>query len=114
MRCLKPKMDEPAYLLECEVMTGIDPVVVRQPRVRDQQAAADDPRRICFSPSILSPYMRRSSSIETLLPILYLRGISTGDSQRHSLLRSVKMRAAFRRARSAASRTVGRTIMRGA
>jgi hypothetical protein len=42
-------------------------------------AAADDPARIRFSPTILPPYMRRSKSIETLLPILYLKGISTGD-----------------------------------
>jgi len=38
-----------------------------------------DPDRIRFSPSILPPYMRRSKSIETLLPMLYLKGISTGD-----------------------------------
>ena len=60
-------------------MTGIGPVVVRQPRVRDREAAAGDPGRICFTPAILPPYMRRSKSIETLLPILYLKGISTGD-----------------------------------
>jgi transposase-like protein len=35
--------------------------------------------RIRFSPLILPPYLRRSKSIETLLPILYLKGISTGD-----------------------------------
>ena len=52
---------------------------MRQPRVRDRQAAADDPARIRFSPSILPPYMRRSRSMETLLPILYLKGTSTGD-----------------------------------
>lgn len=67
------------HLPEREVMTGIGPVAVRQPRVRDRSAAADDPSRIRFSPSILPPYMRRSKSIETLLPILYLKGISTGD-----------------------------------
>jgi len=60
------------HLPEREVMTGIGPVAVRQPRV-------DNPGRIRFSPSILPPYMRRSKSIETLLPILYLKGISTGD-----------------------------------
>ncbi|MGY4286603.1 hypothetical protein ACVWXO_005823 [Bradyrhizobium sp. LM2.7] len=60
-------------------MTGIGPVAVRQPRVRDREADATDPDRIRFSPSILPPYMRRSKSIETLLPILYLKGISTGD-----------------------------------
>ena len=67
------------HLPEREVMTGIGPVGVRQPRVRDREAAAGDPDRIRFSPSILPPYMRRSKSIETLLPILYLKGISTGD-----------------------------------
>jgi putative transposase len=67
------------HLPEREVMTGIGPVAVRQPRVRDREAAAGDPRRIRFSPSILPPYMRRSKSIETLLPVLYLKGISTGD-----------------------------------
>jgi len=67
------------HLPEREVMTGIGPVAVRQPRVRDRGVAADDPRRIRFSPSILPPYMRRSKSIETLLPILYLKGISTGN-----------------------------------
>jgi putative transposase len=67
------------YLPEREVMTGIGPVAVRQPRVRDREADATDPDRIRFSPSILPPYMRRSKSIEPLLPILYLKGISTGD-----------------------------------
>jgi transposase-like protein len=67
------------HLPEREVMTGIGSVGVRQPRVRDRKATADDPMRIRFSPSILPPYVRRSRSIETLLPILYLKGISTGD-----------------------------------
>ena len=47
--------------------------------MRDREAGAADPGRIRFSPSILPPYMRRSKSIETLLPLLYLKGISTGD-----------------------------------
>ncbi len=67
------------HLPEREMMTGIGPVAVRQPRIRDRGAAASDPGRIRFSPSILPPYMRRSKSIETLLPVLYLKGISTGD-----------------------------------
>jgi putative transposase len=67
------------HLPERKVMTGIGPVVVRQPRVRDREADATDPDRIRFSPSILPPYMRRSKLSETLLPILYLKGISTGD-----------------------------------
>ena len=67
------------HLPEREVMTGIGPVAVRQPRVRDREAAADDPERIHFTPAILPPYARRSKSLEMLIPILYLKGISTGD-----------------------------------
>jgi hypothetical protein len=59
------------HLPEREEMTGIGPVAVRQRRVRDREADATDTDRIRFSPSILPPYMRRSKSIETLLPILY-------------------------------------------
>ncbi|MET4483917.1 hypothetical protein ABIB66_008488, partial [Bradyrhizobium sp. F1.13.3] len=61
------------------MMTGIGPVAVRQLCVRDREADATNPDRIRFSPSILPPYMRRSKLIEMLLPILYLKGISTGD-----------------------------------
>src|SRR5437764_13931182 len=60
-------------------MTGIGPVGVRQPRVRDRGAAEDDAGRIRFTPAILPPYARRSKSLEVLIPILYLKGISTGD-----------------------------------
>jgi transposase-like protein len=67
------------HLPEREVMTGIGAVGVRQPRVRDREASADDPERIRFTPTILPPYARRSKSLEMLIPILYLKGISTGD-----------------------------------
>ena len=67
------------HLPERQVMTGIGPVAVHQPRVRDREAAGDDPGRIRFTPAILPPYIRRSKSLEVLLPILYLKGISTGD-----------------------------------
>lgn len=67
------------HLPEREVMTGIGPVTVRQPRVRDRGAGAKDAERIRFTPAILPPYARRSRSLEVLIPILYLKGISTGD-----------------------------------
>ena len=60
-------------------MTGIGPVGVRQPRVRDRGAPAEATERIRFTSTILPPYARRSKSLDVLLPILYLKGISTGD-----------------------------------
>src|SRR5437762_3292007 len=65
------------HLPEREIMTGIGPVAVRQPRVRDREASEGE--RIRFSSSILPPYARRTKSLEVLIPILYLKGISTGD-----------------------------------
>ena len=65
------------HLPEREIMTGIGPVAVRQPRVRDREATEGE--RIRFSSTILPPYARRTKSLEVLIPILYLKGISTGD-----------------------------------
>ena len=67
------------HLPEREIMTGIGSVAVRQPRVRDREACADDPARIRFTPAILPPYARRSKSLDTLIPVLYLKGVSSGD-----------------------------------
>ena len=65
------------HLPKREIMTGIGPVAVRQPRVRDREASEGE--RIRFSSTILPPYARRTKSLEVLIPILYLKGISTGD-----------------------------------
>lgn len=65
------------HLPEREIMTGIGPVAVRCPRVRDRVGAGAE--RIRFSSAILPPYARRSKSLEVLIPILYLKGVSTGD-----------------------------------
>jgi putative transposase len=65
------------YLPEREIMAGIGPVPVRAPRVRDRVGQSET--RICFSSAILPSYARRSKSLEELIPILYLRGISGGD-----------------------------------
>jgi putative transposase len=67
------------HLPERQIMTGIGPVAVRQPRVRDREAGAGVPARIRFTPTILPPYARRSKSLDTLIPIFYLKGVSTGD-----------------------------------
>ena len=69
------------HLPEREIMTGIGPVAVRQPRVRDRGVTAGDPERIRFSSALLPPYARRTKSLDVLLPLLYLRGLSTGDFQ---------------------------------
>ena len=65
------------HLPEREIMTGIGPVAVRCPRVRDRVGEGDE--RIRFLSAILPPYARRSKSLEVLIPILYLKGVSTGD-----------------------------------
>ena len=65
------------HLPEREIMTGIGPVAVRCPRVRDRVGKGSE--RIRFSSAILPPYARRSKSLEVLIPILYLKGVSTGD-----------------------------------
>src|SRR6266566_3817284 len=65
------------HLPEREIVTGIGPVAVRQPRVRDRAAAEGG--RLRYLPSILPQYARRSKSLEVLIPVLYLKGISTGD-----------------------------------
>jgi len=66
------------YLPAREIQTGIGPVAVKAPRVRDrgQEGETD---RIRFSSSILPPYLRKTKSLEELIPWLYLKGISTGD-----------------------------------
>jgi len=60
------------------IQTGIGLVEVEQPRVNDKRIDEDgQPKR--FSSKILPPYLRRTKSIDELIPWLYLRGISTGD-----------------------------------
>jgi putative transposase len=66
------------FLPEREIQTGIGPILVRQPRVRDRGPAAAD-ARIRFTSAILPRYLRRTRSLEELLPWLYLKGISSGD-----------------------------------
>lgn len=65
------------HLPSREIVTGAGPLEVAQPRVRDK--SVDLTERVRFSSSILPPYLRKSRSIEELIPWLYLKGISTGD-----------------------------------
>ena len=60
------------------VSTGIGPLEVAQPRVHDRRPEGE---REKFTSKILPPYLRKTKSIEELIPWLYLKGISTGDFQ---------------------------------
>src|SRR5215475_1311209 len=62
------------YLPEREVQTGLGAVRVKVPRVRDRSGSG-----LRFHSALLPPYIRRSKSLEALLPWLYLKGVSTGD-----------------------------------
>jgi transposase-like protein len=61
-----------------KVTLGSGTVEVRAPRVDDRRKTDDGSRRR-FRSHILPPYMRRSPKVSEVLPILYLRGLSTGD-----------------------------------
>jgi putative transposase len=62
------------YLPERTIQTGIGDVVVKVPKVRDRSGSG-----IHFNSQLLPPYLRRTKSIEELIPWLYLKGLSTGD-----------------------------------
>lgn len=63
-------------LPERAILTGIGPVTVSQPRIRDKRPAEE---REVFTPSVLPKYLRKTKSLEELIPWLYLKGISTND-----------------------------------
>ena len=94
-------------LPEREIVTGIGPVAVRCPRVRDRASEGSD--RIRFSSAILPPYARRSKSLEVLIPILYLKGVSTGDFEEALVALLGKDAAGSRPRPSEGSRTPGLT-----
>lgn len=64
---------------ERSVTIGSGTVKLSPPRVRDNRPARSE--RVKFSSKILPPYMRRSPKVNEVLPVLYLRGLSTGDFQ---------------------------------
>jgi putative transposase len=69
------------YGPERSIQTGIGALDVRRPKVRDRAADVQSEKKIRFSSGILPRWARRSKSLDALLPVLYLRGISTGDFQ---------------------------------
>jgi putative transposase len=62
------------------VQTGIGSVAVQRVKLRDRGAGQDGAERIRFTSAILPRWSRRTRSLDALLPILYLRGVSMGDS----------------------------------
>jgi putative transposase len=64
------------HLPERTIQTGIGAVDVKQPRVRDRRPAD---QREAFTSAILPPYLRKTKSLEGVIPWLYLKGVSTGD-----------------------------------
>ena len=62
------------YLPKRTIMTGVGDVEVQVPKVRDRTGSG-----IKFNSLLLPPYLKRSCSVEEVLPWLYLKGISTGD-----------------------------------
>jgi putative transposase len=65
---------------ERAIQTGIGPLGVQRVKVRDR-APAESEARVRFTSQILPRWARRTTSLEALLPVLYLRGVSTGDFQ---------------------------------
>lgn len=72
----KPRFVRNGYLPEREIQTGIGGVGVQVPRVRDRKIAGDGIR---FGSSVIPKYLRRSGSMNELLPLLYLKGVSAND-----------------------------------
>ena len=66
------------YLPEREIQTGIGPVEVKVPRARDRQPDLES-EPIRFTSALLPPYLRKTRSMEELIPWLYLKGVSTSD-----------------------------------
>lgn len=59
-----------------QILTGLGPIPVTQPRVHDRRPEGE---REKFTSKILPPYLRKTRSVEELIPWLYLKGISSGD-----------------------------------
>jgi len=64
---------------ERRVTVGSGTVPLRAPRVNDKRVGERTGERKRFSSRILPAYARRSPKVTDVLPILYLRGLSTGD-----------------------------------
>jgi transposase-like protein len=64
------------YLPQRTLLSGVGPLEVKQPRVADRRSPE---KREKFTSAILPPYLRKTKSLEELIPWLYLKGVSSGD-----------------------------------
>ena len=62
------------YLPEREIQTGVGPIPIQQPRIRVR--GEDDAEQFVFQSKLLPPYLRKTKSIEELVPWLYLRDLN--------------------------------------
>lgn len=72
----KARVVRNGYLPERTIQTGIGEVEVKIPKIRDRAGEG-----VKFNSTIIPPYLKKTQSMEELLPLLYLKGISTGDFQ---------------------------------
>lgn len=72
------------FMPQRKIVTGLGEIAVKQPRVHDRRPAQE---REHFTSKILPPYLRKTKTIEELIPWLYLKGISTGGF--HEALQSL-------------------------
>ena len=96
------------------IQTGIGPITVQRQKVRDRAADVPASAKIRFSSDILPRWARRSRSLDALLPVLYLRGVSMGDLQealRLFLAQTPRISVAQRRRDALAAN--GQTLFRG-
>ncbi len=66
------------YHPERMLLTGLGPIAVRQPRIDGRRVREQDDVPV-YSSALLPRYARRAPSVDTVVPALYLKGISTGD-----------------------------------
>ena len=72
----KQRVVRNGHLPERTIMTGVGHITIQIPRVRDRGEAEE---KIRFQSLLIPPYMRRTKTLETVLPLLYLKGVSEAD-----------------------------------
>ncbi len=77
----RQRVVRPGFGPERHIQTGIGALELRRPKVRDRASDAPEMEKARFTSNILPKWARRTKSLDALLPVLYLRGISTGDFQ---------------------------------